>query len=210
MIDCLKAWRTGTTGYPFIDAAMRQLIQEGWIHHTARNAVSCFLTRGDLWISWEKGLQMFLQYLIDADWSVCSGNWMWISSSAFDTVLQSNHCISPVLYGRWLEPTGQYIRKYIPELIKMPNEYIFEPWKAPKSVQLKAGCIIGKHYPQPIVDHDSSFERNKFVMDAIRENIIQYKNIYNHKIPKHVGPSHAEETKFFLCLTEDFCSSLKL
>lgn len=189
---------------------MRQLIQEGWIHHAARNAVSCFLTRGDLWLSWEHGLKMFLRYLIDADWSVCAGNWMWISSSAFDTVLQSNHCISPVLYGRWLEPTGEYIRKYVPELEKIPNEFIYEPWKAPESVQQKAECIIGRDYPFPVIDHDVSFEKNRSIMNVIKNNLIECKNAHLKLIPKHVAPSHPAETRFFLCLTEDFCSNLVL
>ena len=81
-----EAFRAGKTGYPFIDAGMRQLYAEGWCHHIVRNALACFLTRGDLWISWEDGLRVFLEHLLDADWSVCAGNWMWISSSAFEQV----------------------------------------------------------------------------------------------------------------------------
>lgn len=164
------------------------------------------MTRGDLWLSWEHGLQTFLRYLIDADWSVCAGNWMWISSSAFDTVLQSDYCISPVFYGRWLEPTGEYIRCYLPELKLMPNEYIYEPWKAPLEVQIEANCLIGKNYPKPIVDHDIVFERNKVLMNSIKSNLLKCKRY--HQIPEHVAPSHASETRFFLCLDENFCSNL--
>ncbi|CAG0887483.1 unnamed protein product [Darwinula stevensoni] len=106
----LQQWKDGKTGFPFVDAVMRQLLREGWIHHVARNAVAQFLTRGGLWISWEDGLKVFLKHLLDADWSVCSGNWLWISSSAFETILDCSHCLSPVAYGRRLEPTGDYIR----------------------------------------------------------------------------------------------------
>ncbi len=82
----LKAFLDGKTGFPFIDAGVRQIKTEGWAHHIIRNALAFFLTRGDLWLNWEEGLQFFLQYLIDADWAVCAGNWMWISSSAFEEV----------------------------------------------------------------------------------------------------------------------------
>lgn len=79
----LRAWTEGRTGYPFIDAVMRQLRKEGWIHHLARHAVACFLTRGDLWISWEDGQKVFEEFLLDADWALNAGNWMWLSASAF-------------------------------------------------------------------------------------------------------------------------------
>ena len=77
----LKAWENARTGYPWIDAVMTQLRTEGWIHHLARHAVACFLTRGDLWQSWEKGAQVFDHYLLDADWSINNGNWMGLSCS---------------------------------------------------------------------------------------------------------------------------------
>lgn len=120
----LDAWKMGRTGFPLIDAAMRQLMLEGWLHHTLRNVVATFLTRGGLWFSWEHGLQHFLKYLLDADWSVCSGNWMWISSSAFEKLLDSSRCTCPVALGRRLDPNGEYIKRYIPELRTLPKEYM--------------------------------------------------------------------------------------
>lgn len=81
--DHLECWTWGRTGYPFIDAIMRQLRQEGWVHHLARHAVACFLTRGDLYISWEEGQKVFEELLLDADWALNAGNWMWLSASAF-------------------------------------------------------------------------------------------------------------------------------
>ncbi|GFU12876.1 cryptochrome-1 [Nephila pilipes] len=198
----LQSWINGKTGYPFIDAAMRQMVQEGWLHHVARNAVACFLTRGDLWISWEEGFKVFMKYLIDADYPVCAGNWMWVSSSAFENILQCPTCISPISYGRCFEPTGDYIRKYVPELKNMPNEYIYEPWLAPLPEQEKAGCIIGKDYPQPIIDHQEAANTNKKRMDIIKESF------YTKMVPPHCSPSNPLETRVFMWLPENCIENL--
>ena len=140
----LEKWKNGLTGYPFIDAGMRQLLQEGWIHHTVRTAVAVFLTRGDLWLNWEPGHAHFKTHLVDHDWAVNAGNWMWVSSSAFDRLLDCSLCIDPVMFGKRLEPSGDYIRRYVPELAKFEEfEHIHEPWKAPIEVQRVANCIIG-------------------------------------------------------------------
>lgn len=157
--DRLERWTNGTTGFPFIDAVMTQLRLEGWIHHLGRHAVACFLTRGDLWISWEEGFKVFDRLLIDADHSLNACNWMWLSCSAF--FHQFFRCYSPVAFGKKTDPDGAYIRKYIPQLAKMPKRYIYEPWKAPIAVQREAGCIIGKDYPRPIVaDHRVTSKEN--------------------------------------------------
>ena len=95
----LQIWKDGKTGYPFIDAAQRQLHEEGWVHHTVRNAVTMFLTRGDLWINWERGAEYFMEQLVDCDWAVNNGNYMWVASTAFEHVLNCSDCINPVLYG---------------------------------------------------------------------------------------------------------------
>ncbi|XP_069132654.1 cryptochrome-1-like [Argopecten irradians] len=150
--ELLNAWKQGRTGYPFIDAIMTQLRQEGWIHHLARHATACFLTRGDLYISWEEGKKVFEEYLLDADWSLNAANWMWLSASSF--FYQYFRVYSPIAFGKKTDKDGNYIRKYIPVLKNMPTQYIYEPWTAPVKVQEKAGCVIGKDYPRPIVDHD--------------------------------------------------------
>ncbi|CAH0407907.1 unnamed protein product [Chilo suppressalis] len=160
----LKAWSEGMTGYPFVDAIMRQLKQEGWIHHLARHMVACFLTRGDLWISWEEGARVFEDYLLDYDWSLNAGNWMWLSASAF--FYKYFRVYSPVAFGKKTDKEGLFIRKYVPELKKYPTEYIYEPWKAPKSVQRTAGCVVGEGYPQRIVDHDKIHKENMQKMAA--------------------------------------------
>ncbi|XP_063072027.1 cryptochrome circadian regulator 4 isoform X2 [Engraulis encrasicolus] len=162
----LKKWRTAQTGFPWIDAIMTQLRQEGWVHHLARHAVACFLTRGDLWISWEEGMKVFEEYLLDADYSINAGNWMWLSASAF--FHQYTRIFCPVRFGRRTDPDGQYLRKYLPVLKNMPSKYIYEPWTAPLDVQRQAGCIIGKDYPLPMVNHLEVSKRNLALMKELR------------------------------------------
>jgi cryptochrome len=129
---------------------MTQLREEGWIHHLARHLVACFLTRGQLYQSWEKGQRVFEQLLLDADYSLNAGNWQWLSCSSF--FYQYFRVYSPVGFGKKTDPNGDFIRKYLPMLKKFPSEYIYEPWKAPLSLQQKLGCVIGLDYPKRIVD----------------------------------------------------------
>jgi len=154
----LEAWTHGRTGYPLIDAIMRQLRQEGWIHHLARHAVACFLTRGDLWISWEEGQRVFEQLLLDQDWALNAGNWMWLSASAF--FHQYFRVYSPVAFGKKTDPQGHYIRKYVPELAKYPAGCIYEPWKASLADQRTYGCVLGTDYPHRIVKHEVVHKEN--------------------------------------------------
>merc|ERR1712176_1404303 len=93
-----KAWAEGKTGYPYIDGLMRQLKETGWIHHLGRHAVACFLTRGDLWQSWEVGRDIFSEYLLDGDYSLNSSNWMWLSASAFFSAY--HRIYSPIFFGK--------------------------------------------------------------------------------------------------------------
>ncbi|KAG8233196.1 6-4 photolyase, partial [Ladona fulva] len=167
--EYLEAWSKGKTGYPFIDAIMTQLRSEGWIHHLARHAVACFLTRGDLWISWEEGQKVFEELLLDADWALNAGNWMWLSASAF--FHQFFRVYSPVAFGKKTDKLGDYIRKYVPQLAKFPPQYIYEPWEAPLSVQKAAGCIIGDDYPKRIVIHETISKINiKRMSEAYKKN----------------------------------------
>ncbi|XP_029353429.1 cryptochrome circadian regulator 5 [Echeneis naucrates] len=156
--EYLAAWREARTGFPFIDAVMTQLRQEGWIHHLARHAVACFLTRGDLWISWEEGQKVFEELLLDGDWALNAGNWQWLSASTF--FHQYFRVYSPVAFGKKTDKSGDYIKKYLPLLKKFPEQYIYEPWKAPRSIQQAAGCIVGKDYPHPVVQHEVISKKN--------------------------------------------------
>jgi cryptochrome len=162
--ETILAWKEGRTGYPWIDAAMRQLASEGWIHHLARHAVACFLTRGDLWQHWEEGAKVFDLYLLDADYALNTSNWLWLSASCF--FYQYFRVYSPVSFGAKTDPTGEYVRKYVPQLRRFPAKYIYEPWKAPLSVQRECGCVIGKDYPKPIVDHAKASKDNMAKMAA--------------------------------------------
>jgi cryptochrome len=110
----LAAWRDGKTGYPWIDAIMVQLLKWGWMHHLARHCVACFLTRGDLFIHWEQGRDVFERLLIDSDWAINNGNWMWLSCSSF--FYQFNRIYSPISFGKKYDPDGKYIRHFLPVL----------------------------------------------------------------------------------------------
>ncbi|GAQ91785.1 photolyase/cryptochrome [Klebsormidium nitens] len=160
----LAAWRDAKTGYPWIDAIMTQLRQQGWMHHLARHAVACFLTRGDLFVYWEKGRDVFDRLLIDGDWSINNGNWLWLSASAFFS--QYFRIYSPITFGQKYDKSGKYIRRFLPVLKDFPAQYIYEPWKAPLDVQKAAKCVIGVDYPGPIVDHAEASKQCKERMAA--------------------------------------------
>ncbi|XP_076753241.1 (6-4)-photolyase isoform X1 [Xylocopa sonorina] len=172
-VEALAKWANGQTGFPWIDAIMTQLREEGWIHHLARHAVACFLTRGDLWISWEEGMKVFDELLLDADWSVNAGMWMWLSCSSF--FQQFFHCYCPVRFGRKADPNGDYIRRYLPVLKNFPTRYIHEPWNAPLSVQRAAKCIIGKDYSLPMVNHSKSSRINIERMKQVYQQLNKYR-----------------------------------
>ncbi|XP_074275944.1 (6-4)DNA photolyase [Silene latifolia] len=155
----LAAWRDGRTGFPWIDAIMIQLHKWGWMHHLARHCVACFLTRGDLFIHWEKGRDVFERLLIDSDWAINNGNWLWLSCSSF--FYEYHRIYSPISFGKKYDPNGDFIRHFLPVLKDMPKQYIYEPWTAPMSVQKKANCIIGKDYPSPLVSHESASKECK-------------------------------------------------
>ncbi|XP_066582661.1 cryptochrome-1 [Prorops nasuta] len=172
-VEALAKWANGQTGFPWIDAIMTQLREEGWIHHLARHAVACFLTRGDLWISWEEGMKVFDELLLDADWSVNAGMWMWLSCSSF--FQQFFHCYCPVRFGRKADPNGDYIRRYLPILKNFPTRYIHEPWNAPLSIQRAAKCIIGKEYSLPIVNHSKTSRINIERMKQVYQQLNKYR-----------------------------------
>lgn len=197
--EMLEAWKEGRTGFPWIDACMKQLEQEGWIHHLGRHAVACFLTRGDLWQNWEKGANHFESHLLDADYALNGFNWLWLSCSGF--FYQYFRCYSPIAFQKQNDPTGAYIRKYIPELRELPAKYIYEPWTAPASVQSKAGVLIGKDYPKPLVDHASASKENmskmKMAYDAYKETnekVVSSKR-RSDKSPSSKSPAKKKQKK---------------
>jgi len=170
--EALAKWANAHTGFPWIDAIMTQLREEGWIHHLARHAVACFLTRGDLWVSWEEGMKVFEELLLDADWSVNAGTWLWLSCSSF--FQQFFHCYSPVKFGRKADANGDFIRRYLPVLKNFPTRYIHEPWTAPEAVQKSAKCIIGQDYPKPICNHSYVSKMNMERMKQVYQQLAHY------------------------------------
>lgn len=155
--DSFAAWKDGRTGYPIVDAAMRQLVQTGWMHNRARMITASFLIK-DLLIDWRWGERYFMQHLIDGDPAANNGGWQWVAGTGTDAAPYFR-VFNPLLQSRKFDPTGVYIRRYIPELADVPTEFIHEPWKMPLDIQGKIRCIIGKDYPAPIVDHTLARER---------------------------------------------------
>ncbi len=152
-----EAWKDGRTGFPLVDAGMRQLRREGWMHNRARLVVGSFLTK-DLGIDWRWGERWFMRMLVDGDQSNNNGNWQWIASVGTDPQPAFRRIYNPALHMERYDPEGTYVRRYVPELRDVPDEYLAEPWRMPEEVQLQAGCEIGADYPQPIVDRKRARE----------------------------------------------------
>jgi cryptochrome len=157
-----QRWKHGRTGFPWIDALMRQLAQEGWIHHLGRHAVASFLTRGGCYIDWERGAEVFEEWLIDHEAACNIGNWQWLSCTAF--FAQFYRVYSPIVFPQKWDKEGAFVRRYVPELAQFHKKYIYEPWKAPIADQKRWGCRIDgdgmtkeedsamKTYPKPMFD----------------------------------------------------------
>jgi deoxyribodipyrimidine photo-lyase len=155
--DEFAAWCQGRSGYPVVDAAMRQLVATGWMHNRARMIVASFLVK-DLLIDWRWGERWFMQHLVDGDPAVNNGGWQWTAGTGTDAAPYFR-IFNPILQGKKFDPQGRFIRKWIPELNSIPLKYIHTPWELPADDQKKIGCIIGKDYPAPIIEH--SFARQR-------------------------------------------------
>ncbi|HEY3771928.1 MAG TPA: deoxyribodipyrimidine photo-lyase [Solirubrobacteraceae bacterium] len=147
-----EAWCEGQTGYPVVDAGMRQLRREGWLHNRARLIVGSFLTK-DLGIDWRWGERWFMRMLIDGDEASNNGNWQWIASVGVDPAPAFQRVFNPTRQLHRFDPDGVYVREYVPELRRVPDEYLAEPWTMDEATQERCGCRIGADYPEPIVDH---------------------------------------------------------
>jgi deoxyribodipyrimidine photo-lyase len=147
-----ESWCEGRTGFPLVDAGMRQLHREGWMHNRARLVVGSFLTK-DLGIDWRWGERFFMRLLVDGDEANNNGNWQWIASVGTDPAPVYRRIFNPARQLDTHDPSGDYVRRHVPELSRVPREYLGEPWTMPKQVQREAGCEIGTDYPRPIVDH---------------------------------------------------------
>jgi deoxyribodipyrimidine photo-lyase len=147
-----EAWCEGRTGYPLVDAGMRQLRREGWMHNRARLVVGSFLTK-TLGIDWRWGERWFMRLLIDGDEANNNGNWQWIASVGVDPQPFFRRIYNPARHQGRFDPEGVYVRRYVPELRHVPDRFLAEPWAMLAEVQRDCGCRIGEDYPEPIVDH---------------------------------------------------------
>jgi deoxyribodipyrimidine photo-lyase len=146
-----RAWCAGKTGYPVVDAAARQLLAEGFVPNRARMIAASFLTK-DLRIDYRRGEAHYLKYLVDGDWAQNNFNWQWVAGCGFDSAPYFR-VFNPVEQGKRFDPTGRYVRLWVPELSRVPNAWIHEPWRASEAVLRDAGVKLGSTYPHPIVDH---------------------------------------------------------
>ncbi len=156
--ELLDAWREGRTGYPVVDAAMRQLLATGWMHNRARLIAGCFLTK-DLHLDWRAGEAHFMRHLLCGDEASNNGNWQWIASVGVDPAPPFRRLYNPMTQQRRHDPDGEYVRRWVPELRAVPLERLAEPWTMSDDEQSAAGCVIGADYPAPVVDHKAERER---------------------------------------------------
>ncbi|NUP13163.1 MAG: deoxyribodipyrimidine photo-lyase [Polyangiaceae bacterium] len=152
-----NAWVKGTTGYPIVDASARQLLGEGFVHNRARMISASFLTK-HLLIDYRRGEAHYMRYLTDGDWAQNNAGWQWSAGCGCDAQPYFR-VFNPVLQGEKFDPTGAYVRRWVPELADVPDKYIHRPWDAPEDVLEKAGVVLDGNYPSPIVNHTEGRDR---------------------------------------------------
>jgi deoxyribodipyrimidine photo-lyase len=152
----LKKWQDGETGYPIIDAGMRELWETGFMHNRLRMIAGSFLVK-NLLIHWHYGKEWFWNCLVDADLASNSASWQWVAGCGADAAPYFR-IFNPIAQGQKFDPSGEYTRKFVPELRKLPNKYLFTPWEAPTELLADSGIKLGKDYPYPIVDLKNSRE----------------------------------------------------
>jgi len=162
-----QRWKEGKTGYPLVDAGMRQLLEMNWIHNRLRMVVASFLVK-DLLIDWRWGETWFMKNLLDADLAANNGGWQWVAGTGTDAAPYFR-IFNPVSQSQKHDPQGEYIKRFVPELQVVSPQYIHEPWTMSASVQVECGCVIGKDYPAPIIDHGLARERTLSVYRDARE-----------------------------------------
>lgn len=163
----LRRWQKGLTGYPIVDAGMRELWQTGAMHNRVRMIAASLLTK-HLLIDWREGERWFWDTLVDADPASNPANWQWVAGSGADAAPYFR-IFNPVLQGEKFDPKGDYVRQFVPELAKLPNRYLHKPWEAPKDVLAKAGVDLGETYPRPVVDHTRARDRALAAYQAMKD-----------------------------------------
>lgn len=162
----LQAWQKGLTGYPIVDAGMRQLWQTGWMHNRVRMIVASFLTK-DLLLPWQRGADWFWDTLVDADLASNSLGWQWAAGSGADAA-PFFRIFNPVSQGEKFDKEGRYVRQWVPEVAALPNKYLHRPWEAPPLTLLEAGITLGETYPEPIVNHKQAREDALAAFESIK------------------------------------------
>lgn len=155
--QALIAWQKGKTGYPLVDAGMRELWHTGWMHNRVRMIVASFLVK-DLLLPWQDGEEWFWDTLVDADLANNAANWQWVAGCGTDAAPYFR-IFNPTLQSQKFDPEGTYIKRWVPELGKLDSPYIHCPWNAPFHVLEEAGIQLGRTYPFPIIDHDFARKR---------------------------------------------------
>lgn len=153
----LMRWQRGQTGYPIVDAGMRQLWRTGWMHNRVRMVCASFLIK-HLLLDWRRGEAWFWDTLVDADPANNAASWQWVAGSGADAAPYFR-IFNPVLQGEKFDPDGAYVRNWIPEIAALPNDYIHKPWEASPLELAAAGIALGKTYPAPVVDHQEARAR---------------------------------------------------
>ena len=163
----LKAWKSGQTGYPIVDAGMRELRKTGYMHNRLRMIVGSFLVK-NLRLHWHHGESWFWDCLVDADLASNSSGWQWIAGCGADAAPYFR-IFNPIKQGEKFDPSGSYIRRYVPEISRLPNTYLCSPWLAPEKVLKESDVNLGVNYPKPVVDVKVSRDEALAAFSALRE-----------------------------------------
>lgn len=163
----VRAWERGRTGFPIVDAGMRELWHSGWMHNRVRMIVASFLVK-DLLISWQQGAAWFWDTLVDADLANNTLGWQWTAGCGADAAPYFR-IFNPVTQGEKFDPQGDYVRHWIPELNRLPSEWVHKPWEAPTRLLTEAGIQLGSTYPRPIVDHSAARSRALEALQRIKK-----------------------------------------
>jgi deoxyribodipyrimidine photo-lyase len=162
----LKAWQTGRTGYPIVDAGMRELWHTGWMHNRVRMITGSFLIK-DLMLPWQAGEAWFWDTLVDADLASNAASWQWVAGSGADASPYFR-IFNPVKQGETFDPEGVYVRQWVPELARLPTKLIHAPWTVPEEILAACGVTLGITYPRPMVDHAVARDRALAAFKALR------------------------------------------
>jgi deoxyribodipyrimidine photo-lyase len=162
----LRAWQSGRTGYPIVDAGMRELWATGHMHNRVRMVVASFLCK-HLLLHWRHGEDWFWDTLVDADLASNGASWQWVAGSGADAAPYFR-IFNPVTQGEKFDKDGVYVRRWVPEIAQLPDKHLHHPWDAPPEVLAEAGVRLGDTYPHPIVDHKSARQAALDAYDTIK------------------------------------------